>query len=540
VVLASLEFRSGNHDEALLALFEAERLAEGEGDPRYRRLIAAMRSRVESQMARVSTRVIDQFALLREVHSTTPTRENLESGLSSTLRIIMEKGRARAGFVAIRSRGGRGLALGAVEGMGKATARRLLERIRANGWHSGEGELLRLTDSRRSPELAEILEEAGGDNSTYLVQALGSNEDRLGFIFLWMTNAPSQEFLDFLGAYGSLIAISLYEVIQRERQDRKTPTQREGFQSIITENERMIQLLALAEKVAHSDATVLLQGETGTGKGLIAYAIHMLSHRRDRAFVHVNCAALPETLLESELFGHVRGAFTGAVADKVGLLKQADGGTIFLDEIGKTSLAMQGKLLQFLDTGKVRPVGSNELVPVDVRVICASKADLMDLCHQGRFLEDFFYRINDFPLTVPPLRERRDDIPLLVKYYLEKSCSRLRKVIPGVKPDAMERLKSYRWPGNVRELEKVVQRAVILAEEGQEIGLEHLPPEILRDSAEVPQSGGTLRERLEQLERRLIAEALARAGGNRSRAARELGISYPTLLSKIKRYRLGA
>jgi transcriptional regulator with PAS, ATPase and Fis domain len=302
----------------------------------------------------------------------------------------------------------------------------------------------------------------------------------------------------------------------------------------------MIQLLNLAERVAHSDATVLLQGETGTGKGLIAYAIHLLSERRERKFVHVNCAALPEQLLESELFGHVRGAFTGAFADKDGLLQQANGGTVFLDEVSKTSLAMQGKLLQFLDSSQVRKVGSNELVHVDVRVVCASKSNLLEMCDEGRFLEDFFYRINDFPLTIPPLRDRVEDIPLLVDHYIDKLGRDMNREINGVTDEFLDALESYRWPGNVRELEKVVKRAVILADDGESLGAEHLAPEVLRPPVEDDGQDEdlTLRERIERMEYVQILEALRRHDGNKSQAAIQLGISYPNLLSKIKRYNI--
>jgi transcriptional regulator with PAS, ATPase and Fis domain len=268
--------------------------------------------------------------------------------------------------------------------------------------------------------------------------------------------------------------------------------------------------------------------------------VHLLSERRDRPFVHVNCAALPEHLLESELFGHVRGAFTNAYFDKDGLLIEANGGTIFLDEIGKTSMAMQGKLLQFLDSGKVRKVGSNDLISVDVRVVCASKSNLLKLVDEGRFLEDFFYRINDFPLTVPPLRERREDIPLLMHHYIAKLSRDLGKTIDGATPEFLAKLSEYHWPGNVRELEKVIKRAIILADDGEALELRHLAPEVLRapQPTETAPRESTLRERIEQIEHAMILDALRRHSGNKSQVAMHLGISYPNLLSKIKRYNI--
>jgi transcriptional regulator with PAS, ATPase and Fis domain len=255
----------------------------------------------------------------------------------------------------------------------------------------------------------------------------------------------------------------------------------------------------------------------------------------------VNCAALPEQLLESELFGHVRGAFTNAYFDKDGLLSEANGGTIFLDEIGKTSMAMQGKLLQFLDSGKVRKVGANEIMTVNVRVVCASKANLLKLVEEGRFLEDFFYRINDFPLTIPPLRERPEDIPLLVHHYVVKLSREMAKAIDGTTPEFMQKLVEYYWPGNVRELEKVIKRAIILAEDGESLAVRHLAPEVLRGTPEVETASKneeTLRERIEQIEQAMILEAMRRHAGNKSQVAVHLGISYPNLLSKIKRYNI--
>jgi transcriptional regulator with PAS, ATPase and Fis domain len=353
-----------------------------------------------------------------------------------------------------------------------------------------------------------------------------------------------QDDLHFVAAYSSIISLSVYELLRTEERGRAARPRAnagKGFESIVTDNREMIHLLNLAERVAHSDATVLLQGETGTGKGLIAYAVHLLSERRDRAFVHVNCAALPEHLLESELFGHVRGAFTNAYFDKDGLLIEANGGTIFLDEIGKTSMAMQGKLLQFLDSGKVRKVGSNDLMSVDVRVVCASKANLLGMVDEGKFLEDFFYRINDFPLTVPPLRARREDIPLLMNHYIAKLSRDLDKPIEGATAEFTSKLVEYHWPGNVRELEKVIKRAIILADDNEMLDVRHLAPEVLRvpepESAAASETA-TLRERIEQIEQAMILEAMRRLSGNKSQVAMHLGISYPNLLSKIKRYNI--
>jgi transcriptional regulator with PAS, ATPase and Fis domain len=261
--------------------------------------------------------------------------------------------------------------------------------------------------------------------------------------------------------------------------------------------------------------------------------------------VSVNCAAIPETLLESELFGHVRGAFTGADRDREGLICQADKGTLFLDEVGKMSLPMQAKLLHFLDMREIRPVGGAQLRHVDVRVICASKRDLEQLVEQGLFLEDLYYRLLDFPIEVPPLRERDDDVLLLAEHYVEKSAAELGRERPKMTRGFAARLRAYSWPGNVRQLEKIIQRACILAQDDDRLRESHLAPELLRGSASAGSASEDLRnpaaplkECVAELERRVIQTALDRAGWNRSQAARELEISYPTLLQKIRLYDL--
>ncbi len=547
VLLAAVERRLGNLDDALLAVYEADRLADEEQDPKYRKLLRAMRTRVESQMASATTRVIDQFSIFSDIQTSARSREKLIAGLGSTLKLILDKVGAGNGFIAIPDERGGRLEVVCMEQMKLGEAKAILH-WHADQKHAGDdGHGLLITDYERNPALSKLGSRLNIKLGTLVFQTLGFEAENLGLLCVHHEKSPGiapigQEALHFIAAYSSLLSLSVFELIRNERRDVLKPKHAaKGFESIVTENKAMLGLLNLAERVAHSNATVLLQGETGTGKGLIAYAIHLLSDRRDKRFIHVNCAALPETLLESELFGHVRGAFTGAFADKDGLLRQAHGGTVFLDEIGKTSLAMQGKLLQFLDTGKVRKVGSNDLVSVDVRVICASKADLLRLCDEGRFLEDFYYRINDFPLTIPPLRERREDIPLLVYHYVNRLSSEMEKAVGGVSPRVLERLKAYYWPGNVRELEKVVKRAMILADEGESIETQHLPPEVLNMSVPPRSSGDRsipLRKRIEQVEREAIIDALKRNGWNKSRAAAELGLSYPSLLSKIRRFRI--
>jgi sigma-54-dependent transcriptional regulator len=259
--------------------------------------------------------------------------------------------------------------------------------------------------------------------------------------------------------------------------------------------------------------------------------------------VVVNCAAIPETLLESELFGHVRGAFTGADRAKQGLIMAAERGTLFLDEVGKMPLPMQAKLLQFLDDHKVRPVGSTEAVDVDVRVICASKRDLEGMVRDEDFLEDLYYRLLDFPIEVPPLRDRGDDVGLLAEVFIERACARIEREPLRLTRSALARLRSYSWPGNVRELEKVITRAVLMASDDDRIRDRHLSEPLQRGGRdrELPSEGEgerPLREQVMELERRAVRSALESAGWNRSAAARQLRISYPTLLQKIRNFNL--
>jgi DNA-binding NtrC family response regulator/tetratricopeptide (TPR) repeat protein len=309
---------------------------------------------------------------------------------------------------------------------------------------------------------------------------------------------------------------------------------------VVTQNHVMLGILELVRKVANSDLTVLLQGETGTGKKLLAEVVHRAGDRRDRPFVTVDCAALPDSLLESELFGHRKGAFTGAAADRVGLLEEANGGTIFLDEIDKAGLSVQRRFLHMLDSGEVRPVGATTYTRLDVRVVCATSCpDLRQEVAAGRFLKDLFYRLNDISITVPTLRERPDDIVLLAEWFAERSARRLGRTVAGLSPAFRAALAAHAWPGNVRELEKAVRRAVTLAADGAVLGPELLPAAVLEslDSAG-GQGAGTLKGKVEQYECGLILNSLDRLGWNKSRTAVDLGLSRRGLKGKIERYRL--
>jgi two-component system response regulator HupR/HoxA len=289
--------------------------------------------------------------------------------------------------------------------------------------------------------------------------------------------------------------------------------------------------VALARKVLEADTTVLLLGETGTGKELFARLIHDNGPRRARAFVAQNCGALPESLLESELFGHARGAFTGATAERKGLFEEADGGTIFLDEIGEMSPAVQLRLLRVLQEGEIRRVGASGVRRVDCRVIAATNADLEAEVKAGRFRKDLYYRLDVFPIRLPPLRERIEDIPALAEHFLRRYRERARRAVTGLSAEVVRCLCAYPFPGNVRELENEIERALTLAEDGRPIGTEHLS-ERLRQSAPAPAL--TLNEAIEQLKRRMIEDAL-RECGSKTRAAERLGLTRQSLQQMLRR-----
>ncbi len=319
---------------------------------------------------------------------------------------------------------------------------------------------------------------------------------------------------------------------------------REGkmrFDNIIGEAPAMKVVLAQLERVIDTRATVCIAGETGTGKELIASAVHYQSQRRDKMFVAQNCAALPENLLESELFGHRRGAFTSADSDKKGLFEIADGGTLFLDEMGEMPLTLQAKLLRVLQEGTIRPVGATAEKQVDVRIICATNRDLAAEVEQGRFRQDLYYRLMVFPIVLPPLRERREDIPALAAFFLRRYAEEYRAELPGFTQEALDALSNYAWPGNIRELENEVQRLVIQAEPAHWIEITDLSPRLRKVEGTVNRIApkkGTLREMIEQVERWLITEALRDHGNNKTRTAATLGITREGLHKKLAKFGL--
>ncbi len=327
------------------------------------------------------------------------------------------------------------------------------------------------------------------------------------------------------------------------------PGEEDAFHNLVGRSAAMRAVYRLLEKAAQTDATVLLLGETGTGKELAARAIHYHSARKERRFVPVNCGALPGELVESELFGHAKGAFTGAATAKRGLFEEAEGGTIFLDEIGELPLPVQVKLNRVLQERELRRVGDNAPVRIDVRAVAATHRDLREEVKAGRFREDLFYRLNVFPIALPPLRERADDVPLLAAHFLEKHARALRRTLRGFAPDALRRLVAHGWPGNVRELENTVERAVAVAG-GEEILVEDLPPEIALAAAAPAAPAGELgglaalpykdavAEARDRASREYLVAILKEFGGNVTRAAERAGMERESLHRLLRRYGL--
>jgi Nif-specific regulatory protein len=405
------------------------------------------------------------------------------------------------------------------------------------------------TSPARDPRFANVSGPNLAEFGSVLFMPLFSEEELLGGLYVARrANAGylHQPELDFVAAFATTAAMAVQEMrlesIRSENQRlRRQLASRAGFEGIITQSRKMLEIVELVERLKNSKATVLLQGETGTGKELLARAIHAVSMRRERPLVTVNCAALARDVLESELFGHVRGAFTDAKQDKIGLFEKADGATIFLDEIDKTTREFQERLLRVVDEGEIKPVGSSQVRKIDVRILCAANQPLKDMVDAGAFLKDLYYRLRVISIDLPPLRERKEDVPLLAEHFLEHFAAVSGKKTAGFTHEAMNRLVAHSWPGNVRDLQHEVERAVAMVEDARMIDVENLAPELQgfpRARAVALGSDESLQDLVERIERDLVTHALTKTKGNRSHAAKLLGISRRGLLNKIARYEI--
>jgi transcriptional regulator with PAS, ATPase and Fis domain len=392
------------------------------------------------------------------------------------------------------------------------------------------------TSDTRLSEVRERLAAFGANNET-IEKSLGKLK--------YLDEADRGHFCELVSLVAEEVVTLHLEISRREdriRELNKELGSRYKYDNMIGKSKPMQSLYALLDKIKTADSTVLIQGENGTGKELIAKAIHYNSARKDKAFVIQNCSAFNDNLLESELFGHVKGSFTGAIKDKKGLFEMADKGTFFLDEIGDTSPTMQVKLLRVLQEGTFTPVGSTEMQKVDVRIIAATNKNLKEMVEQGTFREDLYYRLNVINIRVPPLRERKEDIPFLAEFFLQKACEAQSRARVTLTKRALEKLYDYAFPGNVRELQNEMERVVVLAGEETKILPEMLSPKMLEATEKAKVQGarlhGKLKDALEELERDMIREGLRRTGWNKSKLAKELGISRAGLIMKVEKYGL--
>ncbi len=395
-----------------------------------------------------------------------------------------------------------------------------------------------LKDNKVAERIADIKERLaifGADK-----KAIESAETQVKFV----EDQDREHFIDLVDLVSQEIVTLHLEISSRENRIKELNKElgsRYKYDNMIGKSKPMQNLYSLLDKVKHADSTILIQGENGTGKELIAKAIHYNSHRKDKAFVIQNCSAFNDNLLESELFGHIKGAFTGAIKDKKGLFQVADNGTFFLDEIGDTSPTMQVKLLRILQEGTFTPVGSTEMKKVNVRVVAATNRNLKEMVEQGTFREDLYYRLNVINVSVPALRERKEDIPLLAEFFLNKDRDEVKPQITLSKR-ALEKLYDYPWPGNVRELQNEIERIFVLSGTESKILPEYLSAKILeagdKNKVQGSRIHGKLKDALEELEREMIKKGLRRTGWNKSKLAKELGISRAGLIMKVDKYDL--
>jgi two-component system response regulator AtoC len=391
-------------------------------------------------------------------------------------------------------------------------------------------------------QFLERLKQSGIPGSVVMMSAIGSSAQAIEAIKLGASDYIAKPFT----SEDLLLTLKIAEqreMLRRENELlRAQVSKRYSFSNIIGESAAMSETFETIKKIADYRTTVMIYGESGTGKELVARAIHYNSNRRAKRFVAINCGAIPQNLLESELFGHKRGAFTDATRDKKGLFEEAHEGTILLDEIGELPTHLQVKLLRVLQENEIRPVGDNRIIPIDVRVVAATLRDLESDVLAGRFRDDLFYRLNVIALRIPALRERKEDIPLLVSHFLKKNQERFGLPVFGIDKDAMELLIDYDWPGNVRELENCIERAMILTD-SDSVKVSSLPRAIVKpnqrsSSVSITDDQLSIKHHARILEDNLIRRALEKTGGNRTHAAKLLEISHRTLLYKLKEYGL--
>ncbi|MDZ4803374.1 MAG: sigma 54-interacting transcriptional regulator [Candidatus Eisenbacteria bacterium] len=551
LALARAHVRAAAFDRASTCLAEATEAYRGLNLPTGLNRVAEVQTELEGRFVDESVSHLNEFRATNRIAEILEVRAEAEIKIGQIIDVIASAVEAD-GILLIRGISATEAEPIAFRGMSPPVARSIGEQLAAlHGTALGaRPQIVLNTESCTVPELADLA--VRHQAQSLILIPIRWDDGREALLYLDRTkNGRRGPFrlsnLNLTVVLASYLT-DLFSQMDRDRtitENIRLKSQLEeriALADVVTQNREMLQILRLVEKINRSDLTVLLQGETGTGKTLLAKSIHLSSPRGKGPFVTVDCAALPDNLLESELFGYVKGSFTGAMNDKKGLFEEADGGTIFLDEVGRAGLTVQRRLLHLLDKGEVRPVGSNSYKKLDVRVICAtSSKDLRHDVAQGAFIKDLYYRLNDISVVVPSLRDRVEDIPLLAEYFLATFTADTQRNVPGFARATLNRLVRYNWPGNVRELEKVVRRAAILCDEGAPIGVEHLPDELVGALLEEPtmiSDGSSIHDNVEEMERRMVLKALEENNWNKSRAAIALGLSRKGLKNKITRYDL--
>jgi transcriptional regulator with GAF, ATPase, and Fis domain/Tfp pilus assembly protein PilF len=542
---AVLECEFQRFEQAATYRAKARQVFPPGADPDLEQKLDKLGAALEDAFAERWSAGDDVLTSLREMKRLFQGASDTDAVLQELIRLAVMRSGSDRGLVADASDNG-GVRVAATYGWKPKEAEALLSELGpALSVALDENRPMWSNNALEDQRFRALAEDPRFNTQSLVLLPLTLTDERTGLLLVDKTRdnldgAYHQGDVHLLTILANLAALSIMErwntrLIRENEELRARIALDAGENQFVTVNDDLMKTLNLLGKVASSPVSILVEGETGTGKGLLAQIIHQASERREGPFVQINCAALPEQLLESELFGHVKGSFTGASYNKIGLFKEAESGTLFLDEVDKTSLAVQAKLLHVMDSKEVRPVGSVKSYHVDARVVCATNTNLMEKIRAGLFLEDLYYRLNDFIVVVPPLRDRREDIPPLIQYFLKKFSHQYGRPEVKLSPEVQRIFMELAWRGNVRELEKTIRRLVVLADDDMPVGQELLPVEI-----QVPgisgngEEGATLREEVGRTERRVIAEALRTHQWNKAKVARTLKVSYPCLLKKIK------
>ncbi len=499
-------------------LREAEKILRAKGEGEKLKEVESLKVELNRKLIQPTT---EKYKVLKGLAS---------PGVGDIFEGLVRELEADQGFIAYRSRGE--MVIGRTHNLAQEEASKVLSLLSdENGFQAGEPFILYDT------ALDDRFSSLGAGSVMITSFTSGGNGEAGGYLYLARLR-EREPFLekeyDLFYTLSHLAEKAISEQRQRELEEELVSLKRGS--KIITHSPKMLRVMEVIELAKNTDATILLMGETGTGKDFLARKIHQGSHRGDKSFVEIHCGPMPKELVESELFGHERGAFTGAISRKLGRLELAAGGTLFLNEIGELPESTQVKLLRFLDTNELERLGGNETIKVDTRVIAATNRDLKAEVDRGRFRKDLYYRLNMFSVELPPLREREEDIPLLAQHFLKLYGDKHEKKIQGMAPEVLRALMEYDWPGNIRELEHVIEVMVIAARDGEEIGSELLPNALLKSFP--PGGSCTLPGKLASIEKEAICDALKRTKGIKTRAAQILGIHEATLRSKMKKYKI--